>query len=123
MDVLVETNCGRVEGLQREAHQLFLGIPYVMPPAGKWRFRPPRPPEPWKGIRQAKEFSASAIQGKSPVPGMSRLGDAFCFRHAESSFGAAFHRHRPERSAIIPINDGRLDILCAEWRPESRRLN
>lgn len=32
---------------------LFLGVPYAAPPTGKWRWRAPRKPGHWTGVRQA----------------------------------------------------------------------
>ncbi|MCC3650617.1 carboxylesterase family protein [Streptomyces sp. S07_1.15] len=33
--------------------RLFQGIPYAAPPMGERRWRPPRPPVPWSGLREA----------------------------------------------------------------------
>ncbi|GAB1603548.1 cholinesterase 1-like [Argonauta hians] len=41
---------------------VFLGIPYAKPPVGDLRFRRPEPVEPWNGVKETKEFSASCIQ-------------------------------------------------------------
>ena len=42
---------------------MFRGIPFARPPVGNLRFRPPEAPEPWTGVRSAREFGASAQQG------------------------------------------------------------
>ena len=64
---IVETNCGQVEGLDRDGLNVFLGIPFAQPPVGDKRWLAPVPPEPWAGIRDAKEFGSCAIQ--STIPG------------------------------------------------------
>lgn len=44
-------------------------IPYAAPPVGEYRFRSPRPPQPWSGVLDGREFGAMAPQGRdSPVP-------------------------------------------------------
>jgi para-nitrobenzyl esterase len=64
---LVETTSGKVQGEQRDAHQVFRGIPYAKPPLGQLRFRAPEPVEPWPGIRAALSFGPSALQVRSKI--------------------------------------------------------
>jgi len=40
----------------------FKGIPFARPPVGELRFRAPEPVESWVGVREAKDFGASAPQ-------------------------------------------------------------
>jgi para-nitrobenzyl esterase len=42
----------------------FKGIPFAAPPVGDLRWRAPQAPLPWKGIRAANKFGASAMQIK-----------------------------------------------------------
>ncbi|XP_013399699.1 carboxylesterase 5A-like [Lingula anatina] len=35
----------------------FLGVPYAKPPIGKLRWKPPEPPDNWRGPRDARSFS------------------------------------------------------------------
>ncbi len=40
----------------------FLGIPFAAPPVGELRWKPPRLPVKWQGVRAAKQFSPSCPQ-------------------------------------------------------------
>jgi para-nitrobenzyl esterase len=61
--MIVTTAQGRLEGFERNGAWQFRGIPYAAAPVGERRFRPPAPPEPWDGIRPAREFGAVSWQG------------------------------------------------------------
>jgi para-nitrobenzyl esterase len=72
--VRVGTTHGRLEGLQRERHQAFLGIPFAKAPTGPRRFGAPQRADAWSGVRAATAFADSSIQGTHPVPGMAASG-------------------------------------------------
>jgi para-nitrobenzyl esterase len=59
---VVETRSGRVRGSREDGAFVFRGIPYAAPPVGPLRFRPPGPPAPWSGVRDALRAGASAPQ-------------------------------------------------------------
>eukprot|EP01062_Namystynia_karyoxenos_P069972 TRINITY_DN65364_c0_g1_i1.p1 TRINITY_DN65364_c0_g1~~TRINITY_DN65364_c0_g1_i1.p1 ORF type:complete len:578 (+),score=163.05 TRINITY_DN65364_c0_g1_i1:63-1736(+) len=42
---------------------VFRGIPYAAPPVGPLRWRPPQPPRPWPGARDATRFGPSCVCG------------------------------------------------------------
>ncbi|MGH4035750.1 carboxylesterase/lipase family protein [Actinomycetota bacterium Odt1-20B] len=66
---VVRTDAGWVRGeVTREGRQ-FLGIPYAEQPVGELRWRPPRPAEPWKGVRDADAFGNRCVQTASWDPG------------------------------------------------------
>ena len=69
MTAVVETANGTLEGVQHDRHQAFLGVPFAAPPIADLRFLPPRPAEPWTGVRPAREFGNSAAQTDHPTPG------------------------------------------------------
>ena len=64
--LVVETSSGRLEGEAQGDVLVFRGIPFAKPPVGPLRFRPPEPPEPWTGIRDATTFGPGAPQGVNP---------------------------------------------------------
>ena len=65
MTVTVETGLGKLAGNEADGVCRFKGIPYAQPPLGELRFRPPAPPQPWPGERDATRFGGSA-----PQPGL-----------------------------------------------------
>ncbi len=60
---VVET--GELDGDIEEGLRVFEGIPYAAPPIGDQRWRAPKPPLPWSGIRQAKDFGPACPQAPS----------------------------------------------------------
>jgi para-nitrobenzyl esterase len=74
MGLIVETGCGRVEGVEEGGVEVFRGIPYAASAAGAGRWRPPAPREPWSGVRDARRPGPMAPQ----APGMisKLLGDS-----------------------------------------------
>jgi len=71
MHVTIETTRGAVRGEQLAGHQRFRGIPFAAPPLGRLRFAAPEPAPAWPGVRDALEYADSAIQPRSPLPGMT----------------------------------------------------
>lgn len=64
-DLEVRTTAGPVRGVAvGDDLRTWRGIPYAASTAGEGRFRAPRPPEPWTGVRDASAFG--------PVPPQQR---------------------------------------------------
>ena len=66
-DLEVRTTAGVVRGVAVDDDlRAWRGIPY----AAAERFRAPRPPEPWAGVREASAFGPLAPQPRSRIPGL-----------------------------------------------------
>lgn len=59
---LLDLADGDVQGTVVEGTRQFLGIPYVAPPVGPLRWRPPAPAIPWEGVLQADAFGSPCPQ-------------------------------------------------------------
>jgi para-nitrobenzyl esterase len=64
---IVELGPGRLRGEAGDGVTVFRGIPYAAPPVGDLRFRPPAPPTPWDGVRDAVAFGAIGLQVPTPL--------------------------------------------------------
>ena len=63
---VVRTSHGRLRGSVAGGVHVFKGVPYAAPPFGADRLRPPRPVEPWSGVRDALAFGAEPPQLRRP---------------------------------------------------------
>jgi para-nitrobenzyl esterase len=73
---VVETRYGRVRGSERDGVVAFLGVPYGASTAGENRFRRPRPPAPWGGVRDAVELGKASPFTAIPMPGFDAAAGA-----------------------------------------------
>ncbi|WP_020133572.1 carboxylesterase/lipase family protein [Streptomyces sp. 351MFTsu5.1] len=64
----MRTRYGRVKGEQTGAVRSFKGIPYAAPPVGADRFRAPRAPQPWTGVRNATVPGHPCVQDNPDFP-------------------------------------------------------
>jgi len=59
---IAHARSGRLEGARSRGGFVFRGVPYAAPPLGALRFRAPQPVAPWREVRAATRFGASAPQ-------------------------------------------------------------
>ena len=62
MSEIVQTNVGAVRGAAADGIFVFHGIPYGDNTSGEARFRPPRPPLQWAGVRDCLDYGPSCPQ-------------------------------------------------------------
>ncbi|HEX4533012.1 MAG TPA: carboxylesterase/lipase family protein [Rhizomicrobium sp.] len=65
--VLIETALGRLAGTRKGGISRFKAIPFAKPPVGPLRWRFPKAPEPWSGVRDATKFGFVAPQAPSQL--------------------------------------------------------
>ena len=66
--VIARTARGAVRGNVADGVLAFTGVPYAAPPFGANRLRPPRPVEPWNGVRDALTWGPMPPQLPYPSP-------------------------------------------------------
>jgi len=55
-DIVVRTTAGAIAGeALPDGRRLFRGVPFAQPPIGPLRWKPPLPPKPWRGVRDATD--------------------------------------------------------------------
>lgn len=59
---IAQTQSGTVQGVLDGNVLAFRGIPYAAPPTGNLRWKPPQPPLPWVGSRDASTFGNVCTQ-------------------------------------------------------------
>jgi len=64
---IVTITGGSVRGLVVPGGYAFRGLPYAAAPTGHLRWRPPRLPADWQGVRGATRFAPSSPQPQNPA--------------------------------------------------------
>ncbi|HEY0767777.1 MAG TPA: carboxylesterase family protein, partial [Steroidobacteraceae bacterium] len=89
---VIETNSGAVAGSGNDV-LAFKGIPFAAPPVGSLRWRPPQPPLPWQGVRDATRFGEDCVQTPYVIPtGQGVSEDCLTINVWTSAHGTGRHR-------------------------------
>ena len=74
---VVAVTDGQVQGQAlKDGGEVFRGIPFAQPPMGDLRWREPKPPKPWSGVREATQFGWECAQ--NPIWGHPRVTNEDC---------------------------------------------
>lgn len=66
-NIIARTSKGLISGLElldynNNMYYAFQSVPYAQPPLGNLRFRPPKEPQPWLGIKDGTKASPTCPQ-------------------------------------------------------------
>lgn len=75
--VRAQVDGGVVEGVAAPGGRAWLGLAYAEPPVGPLRWRAPRGPLPWAGVRKAVRPGGDCVQNLSPGALLGRPGGLF----------------------------------------------
>jgi para-nitrobenzyl esterase len=69
--LVVETEQGKVRGVDEDGIRAWRGIPYAAAPVGDLRWQPPEEHDGWDGVRSATTYGATCLQTTFPAPGQT----------------------------------------------------
>ena len=71
---VIDVASGRIRGVVEEGVHVFRGVPYGAPTGGANRFLPAKPPRPWTGVLDTRQYGSRAYQPFRPM--IPEIGDA-----------------------------------------------
>ena len=101
---IVRTGSGVVRGVSMNGGDAFLGLPYAAPPTGNLRWRPPRAPADWSGIRSASSFGPSCPQPAATAGPQSE--DCLYLNVYTSNAASRWSSHPAARPVLVWIHGG-----------------
>ena len=99
---VVSTDSGLVRGETAGTGFAFRGVPYAAPPTGELRWRAPRPPASWRGVRDATSFAPSCLQKPNLFQPPGPQSEDCLYLNVSTS---TLHRHA-QRPVVVWIHGG-----------------
>lgn len=65
---MIETNYGKIAGIDKGDYVEYRGIPYAKAPVGELRWKAPQKPDPFDGVYQAFDFRQKCMQAEGSSP-------------------------------------------------------
>jgi carboxylesterase type B len=121
---IVTIDNGAVRGLIVPGGYVFRGLPYAAPPTGDLRWRPPRPPAAWQGVRDATRFAPSSPQ--PPNAGLTGPASEDCLYNVtvagQSSGGLSVLAHMISRGSRGLFRRAIVQSGVGPWALEQKSL-
>jgi para-nitrobenzyl esterase len=114
---VTQTGYGKVRGAEiADGILAWRGIPYAAPPAGELRLRPPRPPQPWSGTRDALGYGSRSLQPDlatvTPGPPLPPMAEDCLYLNVTAPAGAgpSGAGPAPGRPVLLWIHGGGFEM-------------
>jgi para-nitrobenzyl esterase len=102
---------GAVRGAITGGGYRFLGLPFAAPPAGDLRWRPPRPPAAWQGVRDATTLGAGRDYDGTKLAALGIV--VVTINHRLGALGFLAHPALASRPGGTSGNYGLMDQVAA----------
>lgn len=114
---VVNTKCGKVQGIMQEGTMAFLGIPY----ARVERFMPPQPVAKWKGVRQCDHWGPMTMQPSNREMSEDEMSEDCCKLNVWTTSLAPNISAKGKGNGLKPVmfwlHGGGFDSGTSAWDP------
>ena len=105
-------DAGQVQGVQAQDLVVYKGIPYAAPPVGDLRWRGPKPPAHWDGVRVADHYGDSCMQNAGGPGGPLTTSEDCLYLNVWT--GAA--KPAAKLPVMVWIHGGGFNLGSSSWK-------